>query len=188
MALSGMRMASDPIARRAIVAHCDWSKDPRKRWLASANRTDDTWEIALPEPVGDTSDLLTRLSRRADGGVILGFDFPIGLPVAYGSKTGFRDFRAALGHSVTAIGRLGTTSARMSNRSRAFERSIPRGPAVAPEPSSSTNSACPENISFVSASARRPNGQAPCILFWTLGGNQVGKAAITAWREAWCPT
>ena len=29
----------------------------------------------------------------------------------------------------------------------------------------------------------RPGATTPCPIFWTLGANQVGKAAITAWRD-----
>lgn len=82
----------------AVVAHCYWSVDRKKRWMCVAERRGTGWIISAPEPVRDTADLIPRLRRRCetDGALVMGFDFPIGLPVAYGRASGLADFRAAL--------------------------------------------------------------------------------------------
>ncbi|MGQ5491080.1 hypothetical protein ACUH78_19775, partial [Thauera sp. ZXT1-4] len=69
-----------------VVAHCDWSIEAKKRWMCVAVRQGETWALSAPEPVGDTRNLTHRLRRRmgADAAVLMGFDFPIGLPAAYG--------------------------------------------------------------------------------------------------------
>lgn len=56
--------------------------------------------LGAPEVVGDTADLFDRLRLRAQspGSMLIGFDFPIGLPLAYGHRTGLADFRDALDH------------------------------------------------------------------------------------------
>lgn len=56
--------------------------------------------LGAPEVVGDTADLFDRLRLRAQsaGSLLIGFDFPIGLPLAYGHRTGLADFRDALDH------------------------------------------------------------------------------------------
>lgn len=88
----------EKIIKPAIVAHCDWSKDAKKRWMTVAVGEGDRWMIDLPEPVGDTVDMFDLLRKRSDseGSLFVGFDFPIGLPEEYGLATGFADFRMAL--------------------------------------------------------------------------------------------
>ena len=50
----------------AVVAHADWSVDPRKRRVARAVRTERGGYTALaPEPVGSLDDFLDRLAAAA---------------------------------------------------------------------------------------------------------------------------
>ena len=63
-----------------IVAHADWSVDPRKRWVAVARRDAGIWRLAAPVPVGDVATFLLRLRDAAAGAVALGVDLPFGLP------------------------------------------------------------------------------------------------------------
>lgn len=82
----------------AVVAHCDWSMDKKNRWMAVAIRDGARWQIHAPELVGDTLTLIDRLRSRSveDGALLLGFDFPIGLPMAYARATELGSFREAL--------------------------------------------------------------------------------------------
>ena len=82
----------------SLVAHADWSKDPRKRWCATTVRGPDRrYRAESAEPVGDLGTYFDRLRQRAGGGSVLaGFDFPIGLPWRYAAKAGLSDFRSAL--------------------------------------------------------------------------------------------
>lgn len=82
----------------AIVAHCDWSIDKAKRWMAVAIKEGERWAMKPPELVGDTSTLFQRLQRRSarPGTLLVGFDFPIGLPEGYARAAGLTSFREAL--------------------------------------------------------------------------------------------
>ena len=82
-----------PLRSFRTVLHADWSINPTGRWLAEATRTETGWTVAAPAPVGDCAALVDRLYG---GSVPAGFDFPTGLPLAYGRMTGLEDFPAAL--------------------------------------------------------------------------------------------
>lgn len=179
-------------ARRspAIVAHCDWSRDSRKRWMSVATRSGGDWEIAVPEPVGPTDTLLDRLAVRGrdTGPVVVGFDFPIGLPRAYGARTELAGFSAGL----DTFGN-GDWSDWYAVCDRPEEVSI-RRPFFPRRSYSVQRRVFLDALGFDDpcelmrrCDLRTPNRRAACMLFWTLGGNQVGKAAIAGWREILVP-
>jgi hypothetical protein len=172
----------------SLAVHADWSIDARKRWMARAWRTQAGWRVRAPEPVGDVAGFLARLLAAADGGAVaLGVDLPIGVPRAYAARRpeqGFPDFLRAAAlwpdfFEVCAIvqeisedrpfyparGLRGMTRA---SHAEALGLGGPLG----------LSRACDR------ATAERPAG-AP--LFWTLGANQSGKAAIAAWRDMLLP-
>ena len=82
----------------AVVASADWSKDPRKCWVACAvRRGTGQYEIMSCMSAGRSKDLFDRLSAIGQGGTLLvGFDFPIGLPCEYARKTAIPRFPDAL--------------------------------------------------------------------------------------------
>ncbi len=99
-----------PQHRATIVAHADWSVDPRKRWVAVARRDAGVWRLAAPAPVGEVATFLARLRAAAAGGAVaLGVDLPIGLPRAYAARLPERDFLHFL--TTTASGRSSSRSA-----------------------------------------------------------------------------
>src|SRR5581483_2847972 len=59
------------------------------------------YEVYPPEPVGDHTSLLRRLRCQLPDGeaVLIGFDFPIGLPASYALKAGVTSFRSFLGET-----------------------------------------------------------------------------------------
>ncbi len=172
-----------------LVAHADWSADARKRWLAVARSTGREWRLRV-EPVGDAGRLLARLRDEAGGTpVALGLDCPIGLPRAYAAlhACGARDFPAFLrgladrppffdvGATLEDVtpGRPFYPARPVAGMTRA-----PHAVALGLPGAAALSRACDR------ATAERPAG-AP--LFWTLGANQTGKAAIHAWREMLIP-
>lgn len=176
---------SDRLTGRSLVAHCDWGKPPRKRWMAVATRAGDRWAVTPPEPVGSTSDLFARLTARAGkAGVLVGFDFPLGLPEAYASKTGLPDFPAAL----AAFG-LGEWAEWYDVCERAEEISLHRPFYPMRTASGTRHQHLTAGLGLEATDllrrCERPTTtrRAACSLFWTLGGNQVGKGAIAGWRE-----
>jgi len=164
---------------------------PEKRWMAVATRQDDHWTIGSPEPVGETSRLFARLRQRSkvDGSVLTGFDFPIGLPTAYGRQTGFSGFRGALQQLGT-----GQWSTWYDVAEKAADVSLYR-PFYPMRPGGTARMHLLEGLGITDpASLLRmcewatDVRSAACMLFWTLGGNQVGKAAIAGWREVIVPS
>jgi hypothetical protein len=174
---------------KPLVAHADWSADARKRWLAVARSTGDGWRLRV-ELVGDAGSLLARLRDEAGGApVALGLDCPIGLPRAYATlhPWGARDFPAFLrglagrpwffdvGVTLDDVtpGRPFYPARPLAGMTRA-----PHAAALGLPGADALSRACDR------ATAERPAG-AP--LFWTLGANQTGKAAIHAWRKVLIP-
>jgi hypothetical protein len=153
-----------------------------------ARRTSNGWLLAAPRLVGDVSTFLSRLTREADGGAVaLGADVPIGLPRAHAAMRPEPDFPSFLREleclpdffSVCATLREirpdrpfypARGIAGMTRLSHALALGLPDA--------SSLSRACDR------ATSERPAG-AP--LFWTLGANQSGKAAVSAWKEMILP-
>ncbi|NEI14591.1 DUF429 domain-containing protein [Rhizobium leguminosarum] len=174
----------------AVIAHCDWSIDRNKRWMCVAVRRGTKWILSAPEPVGETKDFIPRLRNRADAGaaLLIGFDFPIGLPAGYGKALGLADFRSVL--RAFGAGRFERWFDVAEHRS---DIAIDR-PFYPMRPGGTQRQHLFDALGVGSGGellrrcerATADRGDA-CMLFWTLGGNQVGKAAITGWQEIIMP-
>ena len=168
----------------ALVGHADWSIHPAKRWLALAILgANGTYRACVPQLVGPLETLWARLGE-AGAHVLLGVDFPIGLPRAYADGAGIRDFVAALkdfdGRFYTVAGRPDEIGA-----DRPFYPLRPGG---------SRRQHLLDGLGLADWSdlqrrcdRRSGTRNAACALFWTLGGSQVGKAAIAGWRDLLAP-
>ena len=138
--------------------------------------------------VGDVAKLLTRLIDEAEGGpVVLGADLPIGLPRAYAATRPEADFPAFL-RSVRALPDFFKVCATLDD----IRPNRPFYPARGILGMTRLSHALALGLCDASALSRdcdratleRPAG-AP--LFWTLGANQSGKAAIAAWQDLIVP-
>jgi hypothetical protein len=172
----------------AIAAHADWSVDPRKRWISVARRTGSGWALAEPRLVGDAGTLVARLLREADGGpVALGADLPIGLPRAYSASRTEPDYPEFMRRIHLMPDFFNVCSALEElHPGRPFYPA--RGIKGMTRLSHATALGLPDAASLGrwcdKATPERPAG-AP--LFWTLGANQTGKAAIDGWRSLILP-
>ena len=184
-------LTTENLPRPRLVVHADWSVDPRKRWMANAVLdSSGSYFVESLENAGDTRTLLARLTTTTGEGrgVLVGFDFPIGLPLAYAKKTGITDFIEFL------------TSGSQEDLQEFFHvASSPgeislRRPFYPYRPGSARQFHLLDALGMdhidqlrrvceLGGPARRP----ACPLFWTLGGHQVGKAAIHGWREVLIP-
>jgi len=174
-----------------IVIHADWSVDPAKRWCARAVRLASGGYTALPpQPVGALDDFLPALLAAAGPGgtVFAGFDFPLGLPDAYAVAARIDDFSAAL----PGFGR-GRWREFYEPATRPGEISLQR-PFYPARPGGSRHRHLYEALGFSSIAPLRRRCDRPTAtrlaaspLFWTLGGQQVGKAAISGWRDLLAP-
>jgi hypothetical protein len=172
----------------SLAAHADWSIDPRKRWVTIARRTTTGWTLTAPKPVGDVSTFLSRLAGIAEGGAVaLGVDLPIGLPQAYAAARPEQDFPDFLRKAVslpdffsvcTTLADIRPDRPFYPARGIAGMTRLSHALALGLPDASALSRACDR------ATAERPAG-AP--LFWTLGANQSGKAAIAAWKQMIMP-
>ena len=167
-----------------LAVHADWSLDARKRWQTRAKRTDTAWQIAAPEPVGDLATWMDRLGAAARGPVALGVDLPLGLPRGYiqthAIAGDFPTFVKSLRHHPTFFAVNETLDTIAPARPFYPARGLKGMTRAAHAAALGLDG--PSGLSRLCdrATAIRPAG-AP--LFWTLGANQTGKAAISAWRD-----
>jgi hypothetical protein len=161
------------------VIHADWSTTPTKRWAAHAElQAHGQYRVEAPKVI-TPRELMTE--ARA-GSAFIGFDFPIGLPAAYARRAAISSFSALLGQ----LGRGPWSSFFV--------------PATTPEEISSYRPFYParaggakqlhlvrglglESATDLYRQCDVAEGRRACSMFWTLGGNQVGKAALTGWHD-----
>jgi hypothetical protein len=167
-------------------------KQVSKRWCANAILdADGHYTASEPTPVGDPTLLLNNLRAQAGakGIVLAGFDFPIGVPAHYANRAGisrFRDFLPQLGK--------GDWSEFYKVCDKPEEISVYR-----PFYPNGKYNECRMNKLFdghgvtsiqslLRQSEMGGNGRTEaCCLFWTIGGKQVGKAALIGWRDVLVP-
>lgn len=169
--------------RPRLILHADWSVAPAKRWAALAHLAK-SGRYSVGAPVAACAPELGALT--ADGSALFGFDLPIGIPLAYAKRARLHSFFELLARLTTprwqSFFAAATTRGEISHR-RPFY----------PQRSGGTKRLdLVEALGMASAddlyrACELVDGRRPCPLFWTLGGNQVGKAALTAWRELLLP-
>ena len=145
------------------------------------------WSVAAPCPVGDVSTLFARLTA-VGGAVALGVDFPLGLPRAYAARhaaeADFPTFlrglagRAEFFSVCDGLGEVTPGRPFYPRRGMLGMTRLSHAAALGLGDASGLSRWCDR------ATAERPAG-AP--LFWTLGANQSGKAALAAWRDMLVP-
>lgn len=172
----------------SVVAHADWSMHPGKRWLAKAILQASRRYLALPpEPAESLGDLFARLGTDGEGTVLLGVDFPIGLPRAYATRTGIDDFVA---HLPRLDGQFYTVARHAAEigTARPFypHASGVKGTVSRQHLLDGLGMAAPGDLRRRCDHAT-PDRRAASPLFWTLGPNQVGRAAIAGWRDLLAP-
>jgi hypothetical protein len=171
-----------------VIFHADWSISKTKRWLAKAERRQSGWEISsLAIAPCLLADLL--LGEARDSRVLAGFDFPIGVPAKWADKVKLGSFRSFLDQLAQAP-------------DPAFFKVAGSREEISPErpfyPAKAISGVKQEHLYAAhglkafeelrrQCEARTKHRQAACPLFWTLGANQVGKGAISGWREVVIP-
>jgi hypothetical protein len=156
--------------------------------MSVARLVGETWHLGPPRPVGAVDTLFDRLRSEARGGPIaLGADLPIGLPRAYAAQRPERDFREFLARTRDwpDFWRVCATLDELRPERPFYPARGIKGMTRAAH-AAALDLGGPSGLSRACdrATAERPAG-AP--LFWTLGANQTGKAAITAWRDMLLP-
>ncbi|HSK98735.1 MAG TPA: class I SAM-dependent methyltransferase [Rubrobacteraceae bacterium] len=142
-----------------------------------------------PEPVGEPSTLLERLHRLAGRtAVLVGLDLAIGVPATYAQRAGLESF-------VEWLPKLG--SGEWAEFYRVCERpdqiSVHR-PFYPQRPGGTAMKHLLHGLQVDSANdllrscdRGHPGRPAAASIFWTMGAKQVGKAAISGWRDLLAP-
>ena len=167
------------------LIHADWSLRPAGRICAEASREGQGWRIAAPEPVGDLDRYVDRLTADR---LLAGFDFPIGLPARFGAGTGLPDFPAALARfgdgDWSDFFRVADHPTEISPR-RPFYPNRPGGTGHAHLLAGLGVASITDLLRVCERAHITRSAASP--LFWTMGAKQVGKAAITGWRDVLRP-
>jgi hypothetical protein len=173
-----------------LIIHCDWSTSLHKRWLTVALRRDRaSYEVSSPAPVRRLdaffSDLCERMPMRT---ILAGFDFPIGLPRVYAERAGitrFLDVLPRFGEGCYTDFYIPAEEARQISLMRPF---YPYKPGNAKKQHLLDGLQLDSANDLLRACERStPSRSRACELFWTLGANQVGKGAISGWRDLLAP-
>ncbi len=156
--------------------------------MAVASGPDEALEAATPCEVGAPATLLRRLATRDDGPLLIGFDFPLGVPLAYAERAGVKSFRELLARAGK-----GELARFFDPAETADEISIGR-PFYPSRPGGTRRQELVEALGLTTFHQllrrcdRATTGRGPAAaLFWTLGAQQVGRAAISGWRDVLQP-
>jgi hypothetical protein len=182
----------EPSSLPKLVIAADWSKNDEKRWMVRAELIDnEIYVVAAPEPVGNIKTLFSRIKNQVtgDSSVLMGFDFPIGLPADYASRAGLSDFR-------TALAQFGTGEWRnfyeITDAPNLFQPFSPRPKGKGEKGDYQKRLVAALGYKLKAELLRRcdrsteARSDAECI-FFTCGGKQVGAAAIIGWRDVITP-
>jgi hypothetical protein len=173
------------------ILHADWSMHPYKRQMAAAWLEPDGSYIAhAPISVPDPRRLVSELSATIgpSGCALVGFDFPIGLPIAYAQKVAVSNF-------LTALPQFGQGEWQHFYEVASAPADITlHRPFYPARPGNTSQSQLLEALGFIAMDQLRrmcerahTGRRAAAPLFWIMGGQQVGKAAISGWRDVLGP-
>ena len=167
------------------LVHSDWSVSHHKRWTAIAERSPNGWSIASLAQTPSPHEFLDLLFDRPK--TLAGFDFPIGLPSLYLDKIGigFCDLLAT--PAADRAQRFLTPAETLFDISpiQPFYRKHPAGGRQADLLRRLECDAFDDLLRVCDrATANRSRAES---IFWTVGAKQVGKAALSGWREILIP-
>ncbi|MBE0409568.1 MAG: hypothetical protein IBX69_07535 [Anaerolineales bacterium] len=175
----------------SLIVHADWSTNPQKRIMARAVKNHKgSYTVKQPEMVGDLNSFFSRLKADVDPGgcILVGFDFPIGIPLTYARAAGLTSFLSALpkfGRKDWADFYLVAETPNQIHLKRPF---YPNRAGSARRFHLLDGLGFDDlNSLFRLCEHGREGRRTACPLFWTLGPQQVGKAAISGWNEVLVP-
>jgi hypothetical protein len=159
--------------------------------MACAVRDDQGYTASASERVGPLETLFPRLQARSTThpSVLIGMDFPIGLPLCYAQQTGigkFLDLLAQLGQPpFEAFYTIAEQPDEISLGRPFYPRSSRSGVKQA-HLTKALNCSSMDELRRICERGYQGRRNA-CPLFWTLGGNSVGRGAICGWRDLLAP-
>lgn len=179
---------SSPSAPLGVI-HADWGVNPDKRIAAIARPAHSGgYEVGATRQVGRTGSCLERLGVESDSAtnVLVGFDFPIGIPRAYARVAGIDSFRDALPRFGLGEWRefyeVCRTPDEVGLRRPFFPQSCrSKGECTWKHLEAGLQLSKADLYRLCELKTEHQGPASP--LFWTLGAKQVGKGAISGWQE-----
>jgi hypothetical protein len=152
--------------------------------MGVAHRDGDHWFVERIAAVPSSVELL-KLWLLTGQSVLAGFDFPIGLPAQYGERTGFENFLEALPHLGQGEWADFFLVAKTPTEISLHRPFYPANALLEPRRKHLLEGlGCDDFDQLRRICERKCNGRrAASPIFWTVGANQVGKAAIDGWQN-----
>lgn len=174
-----------------VIVHADWSASEAKKRVAVTARLlpDHRYWIDAPKTVGRTGPWRERFGIPAgiNGTFLIAFDFPIGIPAAYAQRVGITSFRDALPKFGDGRWRDFYDVCREAAEINLYRPFYPYSPGGRSQKDLTTALGISWEDLHRRCELKTADRRAACPLFWTLGGNQVGRAALSGWREVVVP-
>jgi len=167
------------------LVHSDWSVSHHKRWTAIAERSSNGWCIAILAQTPSPTEFLDLLFDRPK--TLAGFDFAIGLPSFYLDKIGIGFCELLSSPATDRAQRFFTPADTLFDISPAqpFYRKHPTGGRQADLLRRLECAGFDDLLRGCDrATANRSRAES---IFWTVGAKQVGKAALSGWRDILIP-
>jgi hypothetical protein len=172
------------------VGHADWGKAAAKCVVSTAELHGGVYRARPPAVVGRTGGLIERMGLRGDRGkgVLLGFDFPIGVPRAYARLAGFDNF-ADWFRALDLDSEFFEVAAELSQVSR----DRPFFPTRISQKTPGVKALFHTALGLSDSEVLRRTDRAHCRrgaaseMFWALGAQAVGNATLAGWKQALCP-
>jgi hypothetical protein len=191
--LNSVNKVTNVFSFPSLVVHADWGSSPQKRWVAHAFREPDgRCSAGAAEKAGNPKELLKRLRERAgrDACILIGFDFPIGIPLRYAEIAGISDYITFL-HQLSA--NEWPQFFKVAESPDEISVFRPFYPGKCNKKGQVRFTHMTEKLGTsrdgLLRSCERGCGsrRAASPLFWTIGAQQAGKAAICGWKDVIIP-
>jgi hypothetical protein len=174
----------------AQIAHADWGVNPKKRWRANAVLADDgRYDADGPVLVGTSGGVLERMGVGA-GTSLLGFDFPIGLPERFAEAAGITSFMDPLMTFGAPPWDRFFEVADHPAEITLYRPFYPRSSGAKGQHTrrAQLDALRLDALDLLRQCERAQEGLgAASSIFWTIGGQQVGKGALSGWKEMLVP-
>ncbi|MBA3370086.1 MAG: hypothetical protein H0T96_01325 [Thermoleophilaceae bacterium] len=172
--------------RPGSIAHADWGVSGAKRAVAAAEFEGDRYLAHAPQVVASEGPLVERMGVGSTArGALLGFDFPIGLPQAFGSRVDcsvFSDWFRGL-DPASEFFQVAKTVEDASVARPFFPVNIRTKSPGIKERWRSALGLTKEEL-FRACEFGHGDRRTASEMFWTLGPAAVGKATLNGWSTA----
>jgi hypothetical protein len=121
------------------------------------------------------------------GCILSGFDFPIGIPYAYAAKVGISDFLSVLPLFGQREWANFYIPAETPDDIGVYRPFYPARPGFSKRLHLAQGLGIPFEHLYRLCEIAHQNRRSACPLFWTMGAQQVGKAAISGWKDLISP-